>query len=550
MHAVRRAVTLATILRGIGIVVGLVAPTTFGSDFPVYWTGSTGERFMGAAGDVDGDGTADLAFVSTGPPSAASPQLAFVRSGVNGSLLQTWTPSLPSFWGFAGSVRRAAGDLNGDGFDDIGVSIINTSIAPAIQLVEVRSGLDGSVMATIPPPPVSNGFAIGFTIGGAGDLDGDGLPELLVSGDYQTSCGSAGQAVYNFEGPTLTLQSYQTSWQCAQGFGSDLGRVDDVDGDGLADYYIGAWRTDSGPILDVGWIGVFSGATGALISSLYGTATGEYLGASVTGLSDVTGDGMPELVVPRLNGLAVLSLPSFAVVYQLPATLSGTVQTLGDSDGDGFDDFLVHWSTGPFPYTEVISAFSGPTGALIGQVAQNIPAGALYPWGALGDVNGDGLGDFAATPWQIFGSPPPIAVQGLWSPWSWPMTDGAVRVYVSPNLGVVGTPAVGGTAQLQVVAPKHAGRPFQVVFAEDYVFPAIPVGPFLFPVALDAMFWATLAAGIVGTLDASGQGSVAVPIPNVPALHGAWFNASGVVYDAAGPLGIGCVLTHAGFQIP
>ena len=89
-----------------------------------------------------------------------------------------------------------------------------------------------------------------------------------------------------------------------------------------------------------------------------------------------------------------------------------------------------------------------------------------------------------------------------------------------------------------------------MVFAQDYASPAIPLGPFLFPLVPDALLFASFAAGIGGTLDATGHGSVTVPIPNNPMLHGLWLNASGVVYDPTGPLGIGCVLTQVGFQIP
>ncbi len=543
--------TLRTTRGGMASFVALAASPVMGSDFPVYWTGTPSESFHSPGGDVDGDGMADVVLVSE-----TLPQQAFVRSGLNGSVLRTWTPSLPGFVAFPLSASKPAGDLNLDGFGDVALSILNITPGSVSQVLEIRSGMDGSVMATISPPAVSNALSIGFSIAGAGDLDGDGWPELLVSGDHDLPiCLSGGTGVYNFEAPTFALQYYQTSWQCAQEFGSRLGRLDDVDGDGLDEFFVGAWRTDAGAIIDAGWIGIYSGPTGALLSSLYGTAPSERLGGGVAALGDVTGDGLPDVAVVRgATVVSVLALPTFATVYEFSAASIGVAQvlgvdSLGDSDGDGVGDFVVHWRTAPGP-SEGISAFSGTSGVLIGQVAQNLPSGALYPWGGLGDVNGDGLGDFATSPWQLFGSPPPIAAQGLWSTWSWPLTDGAVRVYVSPSLRVAGTPAVGGTLQLQVVVPKHPGRPFQVVFAQDYASPAIPLGPFLFPIAFDSLFWASLAAGIGGTLDATGQGSVTVPVPNIAALHGAWFNASGVVYDLGGPLGIGCVLTHAGFQIP
>ncbi len=532
------------------------------SDFPLYWTGPAGEVFAGPAGDVNGDGVSDVILVSTPTPSVAAPQQALIRSGLNGSLLHTWVPSVLGGWAFGVSTLEPAGDLNFDGFGDVVLATNTTSGAPS-SVLEVRSGLDGSVMAIIPPLAISNGTWLATNTAGVGDLDGDGLPELLAMGNHQVfvpGCMSYGQGVYNLEAPGFGLQYYQTSWQCAQGLGTQLGRLDDVDGDGGADFYVGAWRTDvAGVGLDAGWIGVFSGATGSPIASLGGSAPGQYLGASVAALGDVTGDGMPEVAALRSTfnyvgyEVSVLSLPSLTTIYSVTAGSIGAfgiaeVDRLGDSDGDGLGDFLVRWAS-PQGF-EAVTAISGSTGAAIGQVAQGYAGGVLYLSGGLGDVNGDGLGDFATTPWTQLTTLPPIAGQGLWSPWSWPLTDGAVRVYASPNLRMVGAPAVGGTAQFQVVAPKHAGRPFQVVIAQDYAFPALPLGPFLFPLAPDALLWASLAAGIGGTLNANGQGTVAIPIPNNAALHGAWFSGSGFVYDPAGPLGIGCVLTQAGFQIP
>ncbi len=544
--------TSSTAIRRFWILAVILASIARGSDFPVYWTGSQAEAFLGPAGDVDGDGMGDVILVSKTQPSATSPQQAFVRSGRNGSLLLAWTPSLPNYWAFGGS-QSPAGDLNLDGFGDVALSVVDTSVGPISQVVEIRSGLDASVIGLILPPPIANALRIGWAIAGVGDLDGDGSPELLVSGNHDTGCLSFGQAVYNFEAPAFALRYFQTSWQCAQSFGSQIGRLDDVDGDGLPDFYVGAPQTDVGATPNAGWIGVYSGASGSFLTSLNGTTGFELLGGSVAALGDLTGDGNPEVAILRLGGLndvAVLSLPNFTPVYVVPTALAGEVKALGDADGDGLNDFLVRRSTGSFPPSETVTVFSGASGAPIGGVAQNLPAGVLYPWGALGDVNGDGLGDFATTPTQIFGTPPPIAAQGLWSTWSWPLTDGAVRVYVSPNLRVAGAPTVGGTLQLQAVVPKHPGRPFQVVFAQDYASPGIPLGPFLFPIVPDAFFWASLSAGIGGTLNANGQGTVTIPVPNSPALHGLWLSASGVVYDPTGPLGIGCVLTHAGFQIP
>src|SRR5262245_26672670 len=156
----------------------LLAPVSFGQGFPVYWTGSANERFHAAAGDVDGDGFADLVLVSAAQPSLAAPQQAFVRSGLNGSLLRTWTPSVSTFFTFPPGGRQPAGDLDLDGFADVALAILSPPPSGYGEMVEVRSGLDASVMALIGAPPSSGSLVIGSNIAGAGDMDGDGLREL------------------------------------------------------------------------------------------------------------------------------------------------------------------------------------------------------------------------------------------------------------------------------------------------------------------------------------------------------------------------------------
>jgi len=536
---------------------GLVPSPVHASDrFPLYWVAPSGQGFKAAAGDVDGDGMGDVLLVSTTVVSPSSPQQAFVRSGLNGSLLHSWTPSLAGFWAFTTFYVEPAGDLDLDGFGDTALAI-GTNFPYPLRMVEVRSGFDGSVMAIIPPPSVSGASIIGGVIAGVGDMDGDGWPQLLVRGDYFLPACSLGHGVYDFEAPGFGLQSFVTTWQCGQEFGNRIGPVDDVDGDGLPDFYVGAPATDFGGAVEAGWIGIFSGVTGSLISSLSGTTTFEFLGGSVAALSDITGDGKPELGVVRWTGpwnrLDVLSLPSFSVVYSLqgsPTPYPGwgpiDVDTLQDADGDGLDDLLVRFGS---LQGEGISAHSSVGGALIGSIRQSIP-GSILPGRALGDINGDGLGDFAASPGiPTWVNLPPFAAQSLWTPWTWPVGSGVplgsvAHVYVSRNFDLVNAATVGGTAQFEVVAPKRPAKPFQVVFAQDFVFPGIPLGPFLFPLATDSLFWASFSAGIGGTLDATGHGGVTLPIPNDPALHGAVVQASGVVYDPAGPLGIGCVLTQ------
>ncbi|MGH7152273.1 MAG: hypothetical protein ACREIU_16320, partial [Planctomycetota bacterium] len=64
-----------------------------------------------------------------------------------------------------------------------------------------------------------------------------------------------------------------------------------------------------------------------------------------------------------------------------------------------------------------------------------------------------------------------------------------------------------------------------------------------------SLFLASLGAGLVGTLNAVGVGSITVPIPANSALQGLEVKASGAVFDPSGPLGIACVLTGEAFTI-
>ena len=66
----------------------------------------------------------------------------------------------------------------------------------------------------------------------------------------------------------------------------------------------------------------------------------------------------------------------------------------------------------------------------------------------------------------------------------------------------------------------------------------------MIPLAADAVFAASLQAGLVGTLDAAGDGSVVIPIPNDAGLSGATIYASGVVVDLGSSYGIGTILTR------
>ena len=79
--------------------------------------------------------------------------------------------------------------------------------------------------------------------------------------------------------------------------GYSVSGAGDVDGDGFADLIVGAYFADPGGLPYAGSAYVYSGLTGALLHQFDGSAADDYLGNSVSGAGDVDGDGFADLIV-------------------------------------------------------------------------------------------------------------------------------------------------------------------------------------------------------------------------------------------------------------
>jgi hypothetical protein len=264
------------------------------SGYAVVFSGATGKpihRFacrakgdgfgstVSGCGDVDHDGYADLvvgAYDADGKADAMG--VAYIFSGRDGSLLRVLGPhSSPLERGIEVS---GVGDVNGDGFDDVAVSVHDESApAHAPHAVRVYSGKDGSLLYAVASP---SSYPI-HVVRSAGDADGDGRPDILVGaiGGAALVSGRSGRAIHTWTGSI----DEQFGWAVAalRHAGSEP-RVDLL-------------VTAPDAIVWGGRVDRFSASTGERIDRFDAAEDVHHLGISIDSLGDVDGDGWDDYVV-------------------------------------------------------------------------------------------------------------------------------------------------------------------------------------------------------------------------------------------------------------
>ena len=279
-------------------------------------------------------------------------------------------------------------------------------------------------------PGTAAGDAHGFALAVPGDLDGDSVPDLLVGApDARGDRGAL--RVYSGANGALLLE--RRGLGPTDDLGHAVSSVGDVDGDGVPDLLAGApqWDDDESTPLEPwgqspGYALVLSGADGSLLFALQGESLVDELadrfGAAVAGPGDLNGDGVPEIAVGEPSadiegGLPQLGAgrarvysgadgsPLWSVVGDADRQGAGhALAAPGDLDGDGVPDLLVGVPVSDGPGVDQFDLggvlfVSGATG-LARFIQPALPdferLGSTVA--ALGDLDGDGVPEVYATP--------------------------------------------------------------------------------------------------------------------------------------------------------
>jgi predicted secreted protein len=376
-------------------------------------------RSVSGAGDINGDGIDDLiigAFLAdpNGNFLAGETYVVFGNSeGFNASLELSELNGSNGFvingidrYDLSGDAVSGAGDINGDGIDDLIIGAYRADpngnywagetyvvfgnsegFNASLELSELN-GSNGFVINGVDPSDRS-----GDLVSGAGDINGDGIDDLIIGAfaDNPNSIGYAGETYVvfgNSEGFNASLELSELNG--SNGFvinridpsdrlGDSVSGAGDINGDGIDDLIIGANRADPNGNVNAGETYVVFGNSEGFNASLElselngsngfvinGIDFNDQSGRSVSGAGDINGDGIDDLIIGARR-----------------ADPNGNV-------GAG-ETYVVFGNSEGFNASLELSELNGSNGFVINGIDPDDFSGNAVS--GAGDINGDGIDD-------------------------------------------------------------------------------------------------------------------------------------------------------------
>jgi Ca2+-binding RTX toxin-like protein len=380
-------------------------------------TSAVGQENLGfsvsSAGDVNGDGIDDLLLGTSvgvaGNVHAAKAYVIYGRAGADRSIVSLDNLNAANGFAIHGRANQnsadmhvsAAGDVNGDGLDDLILGAqygnVGTSGGGEAYVIYGRAGASRGTVS-LPDLAARDGFILhaatfgdmaGRSVAGGGDVNGDGLDDIVIGAIAADGGGNASGAAYIVYGqsgasrPALDLANLGTaSGFAVQGAAaSDLTGISvavagDLNGDGIDDMIFGAPGNDEGgtgagrAYVVYGKVGAARGPLDLAALSMadgfiiQGDDAEDLTGISVAAAGDVNGDGHADIIVGAsgagptgrayliygqaqaqrgpidLSNLAASD--GFVIIgAQIGGQLGTSVSSTGDLNGDGFADVII-----------------------------------------------------------------------------------------------------------------------------------------------------------------------------------------------------------------
>jgi hypothetical protein len=320
------------------------AAANWGVDFDLsnadasFWGEDAGDYSgfsVASAGDVNGDGLDDFLIGAyrdeDGGSLAGQTYLILGRAAANWGMDFDLSSADASFWGEdagdeSGYSVASAGDVNGDGRDDFligaGGDDDGGTSAGQTYLILGRAAANWGMDFDLSSADASfwgedAGDLSGYSVASAGDVNGDGLDDFLIGAPTDDDGGNPwagqtylilGRAAANW-GMDFDLSNADASFwgeDANDESGQSVAYAGDVNGDGLDDFLIGAYRDEDG--------GNYAGQTYLILgraaanwgmdfdlsnadASFWGEDAGDYSGFSVASAGDVNGDGRDDFLI-------------------------------------------------------------------------------------------------------------------------------------------------------------------------------------------------------------------------------------------------------------
>ena len=390
--------------------------------------------FTSSAGDVNGDGFSDIIVGANLYDNGQTDEgAAFIYHGSAIGLNTTAAAMVESNVANANLGREVscAGDVNGDGYSDIiagAYAYANGQFDEGAAFIYHGSAIGLNTTAALVLEGNQTSAAFGISVGGAGDVNGDGYSDVIV-GAYMYDNGESDEGtafIYlgTAGGVNATAAALLEKNQVDSRFGAAVRCAGDINGDGYSDVIVGAYFYDNGQT-DEGAAFVYNGsATGISTSSsatVESNQTNAVFSIGLSSAGDVNGDGYSDILAGAFwydnsetdegaafiyhggsNGLSALQTRILSPENQNLAGIGNAVAGAGDVNKDGYSDVIISTRL----YDDGGNADEGRAWVYYGSAtglsatpdvvlddANQASAYFGYSVACAGDVNGDGYDD-------------------------------------------------------------------------------------------------------------------------------------------------------------